>query len=72
MPKSCISFNEVVNKTHQFDKNLQSRILKSMPKSLQNPSLKGYTNPKMGIVTKDRIGCDPHFAWVIVLFVGYL
>ena len=27
----------------------------------------------MGIVTKDRIGCDPHFAWVIVLFVvGYL
>ena len=47
MPKSCISFNEVVNKTHQFDKNLESRILKSMPKKFtktkkQQQSFKGY------------------------------
>lgn len=74
MPKSCISFNEVVNKTHQFDKNLESRILKSMPKKFtktkKTTELQRVQTTKMGIVT--RIGCDPHFAWVIVLsVVGY-
>ena len=54
MPKSCISFNEVVNKTHQFDKNLESRILKSMPKK--------FTKPKFQRVRIQR--------WVSFLRIG--